>query len=115
MRMNKVKLPDQFLPTGQYYVNRQMSHTVQKKLDSDKMNVLGSGMYVNKQLMKASKKEVVNIENQKVHNPDLIKSLDDISTQHLLVNQSMENYDDTQRAKPRFLNTAEAQSRIMKL
>ena len=40
-----------------------MSHTVQKKLDSDKMNVLGSGMYVNKQLMKVSKKEVVNIEN----------------------------------------------------
>ena len=90
-----------------------MSHTVQKKLDSDKMNVLGSGMYVNKQLMKVSNKEAANIENQKVQNPDLIKSLDDISTQHL--NQSMENYDDTQRAKPRFLSTAEAQSRIMKL
>lgn len=63
--------------------------------------------------MKASKKEVINIENQKVKTPDLIKSLDDISTQNL--HQSMENYDETQRAKPRLCNTSEAQSRIMRL
>ena len=64
-------------------------------------------MYVKKQkLKKTLKKEVIKIENQKAQNPDLIKSLDDISTQNR--NQSMENYDETHRTKHRLLNTSEA-------
>ena len=39
---------EQYGTSGKYYVNKQMSLTVQRKIDQKKLNVLGSGMYVNK-------------------------------------------------------------------